>query len=285
MAYRLVVCNNKGGVGKTHTAVNIAVFLVETYGLRVRVVDLDPQADTSAMLGFEVDHDEEAPSVLEAIERAYVRQKLVTGTAADVVQACRWDVPWRDRLTFIPARFDLEEANHAAPHLDYLLRLRAAMEGTTDDVDVVIYDCPPSLGVLPKMAWADADDLLLITQPSFRSYRGMRRTLAELMYVRETLLVPDLDYCGFVINSMRRRTTNHEYWHGRIVEEFDPRRHWGTLPLRTQLGRLDDQLVPVALMPEKTADDRRVKAELAEFYRPLVQRVHELATTTITEEV
>lgn len=285
MAYRLVVCNNKGGVGKTNTAVNIAVFLVVEHGLRVRIVDLDPQADTSAMLRFEVDQDEDAPSVLEVIERAYVRKELVTGTAADAVQPCRWDVPWAEKLSFIPARFDLEEANHAASNLDHRMRLRAAMEGTDDDVDVIVYDCPPSLGVLPQMAWADADDLLLVTQPSFRSYRGMRRTHAELLYVREQLLVPDLDYCGFVINAQRGQTTNHQYWTRRIIDEFGPDRHWGTLPLRTQLARLDDQLVPVALMPATNAEDRRTKDTLTELYRPIVQRVHELATTTVTEEV
>lgn len=285
MAYRVAVCNNKGGVGKTNEGINLAVFLVAMYGLRVRVVDLDPQADASAAMGFEVDQAEDEPTILEAINAAYVRQRLVTGTAASVVQACRWDVPWRDKLTFIPARFDLEEVNHAAVNLDAYLRLRAAMEGTDADVDVIVYDCPPSLGVLPKMAWADCDDLILVTQPSFRSYRGLCRTRAELHYIREQLRVPDLDYVGVIINGHRTGTSSHDYWIGRIVEEFggeDGSKHWGTVPLRARLARLDDELLPVALMPEDTAKERGEKADLTNFYAPMVERLHRLALTTET---
>jgi chromosome partitioning protein len=280
VSYRLAVCNNKGGVGKTNEVVNLAVFLVTLFGLRVRVIDLDPQADASAALGFEVDQEEDAPSVYDAINEAYVRQRLVTGTATKAIQKCRWDVPWSQNLTFIPSRFDLEEANQVAPNLDYYLRLRAALEGTDDDVDVTIYDCPPSLGVLPQMAWADADDVMLVTQPSFRSYRGLRRTQAQLYYVRNTLLVPDLDIVGYVINGMRDQTKNHQYWTTRIVKEFGEDKHWGTVPLRAALARLDDQLKPVAFM-----DDGAEKAALTAHYEPIVRRIHQLATTTITEEI
>lgn len=285
MAYKLAVSQNKGGVGKTNEVVNLATFLITMHDLRVRVVDLDPQSDASAALGFEVDGaEEDQNSVLEVIERAYQRHKLVTGTAADAIQPCRWDVPWADKLTFIPSRFDLEDAHHVAPNRDAFLRLRAAMDGT-DDVDVVLYDCPPSLGILPQMAWADSDDVLLVSQPSFRSYRGLFRTHAQLLYVRDQLLVPDLDYAGFIINGVRDGTKNHKYWSKRIVDEFGAERHWATMPLRARLSRLDDELLPVALMPENEAKERELKEELTELYRPAVKRIHELATTTITEEV
>ncbi len=286
MAYKLAVSQNKGGVGKTNEVVNLATFLITMHDLRVRVVDLDPQSDASAALGFEVDGAEEDQlSVLEVIERAYQRHKLVTGTAADAIQPCRWDVPWADKLTFIPSRFDLEDAHHVAPNRDAFLRLRAAMDGTDDDVDVVLYDCPPSLGILPQMAWADSDDVLLVSQPSFRSYRGLFRTHAQLLYVRDQLLVPDLDYAGFIINGFRDGTKNHKYWAKRIIGEFGADRHWATMPLRARLSRLDDELLPVALMPENEAKERELKGELTELYRPAVQRIHELATTTVTEEV
>jgi chromosome partitioning protein len=267
-------------VGKTNLTVNLAVWLVVMFNLRVRLVDLDPQADSSAALGFEVDKEEDADSVLDIIEAAYVRQKLITGTAERAVQTCRWDVPWKDKLTFIPARFDLEDANHVSPNRDAFLRLRAAMEGTLDDVDVVLYDCPPSLGVLPQMAWADADDVLLVTQPSFRSFRGLLRTRAQLMYVRDQLLVPDLDYVGYVINGTREQTLNHQHWTRRIVNEFGEDRHWGTVPLRARLARLDDELKPVEFL-----DDGVEKTQLTDFYRPVVQKIHALATTITTEEI
>lgn len=283
MAYKLAVSQNKGGVGKTNEVINLAVFLIVLCGLRVRVVDLDPQSDASAALGFEIDGaEDEQITVLEVIERAYQRHKLITGTAADAIQRCRWDVPWADKLTFIPSRFDLEDAHHIAPNRDAFLRLRAGMEGTDDDVDVVLYDCPPSLGILPQMAWADADDVLLVSQPSFRSYRGLFRTYAQLMYVRDQLLVPDLDYAGFIINGHRDGTKNHKYWSGRIRDEFGADRHWATMPLRARLSRLDDELLPVALMPENDAKDRELKTELTELYRPAVDRIHQLASTTTT---
>lgn len=280
MSYKLAVCNNKGGVGKTNEVINLAVFLITMFGLRVRVVDLDPQADSSAALGFEVDTEEDAPSVYEAITDAYARQRLVTGTAARAIQKCRWEVPWKDKLTFIPSRFDLEEANQVAPNLDYYLRLRAAIEGTDDDVDVTLFDCPPSLGVLPQMAWADSDDVMLVTQPSFRSYRGLRRTQAQLYYVRDKLLVPDLDVVGYVINGARDQTKNHKHWTQRIINELGENKHWGTVPLRATLARLDDQLKPVEFM-----DDSAEKEALKAHYKPIVHRIHTLATTTINEEI
>ncbi|AHJ58552.1 chromosome partitioning protein (plasmid) [Amycolatopsis keratiniphila] len=267
-------------MGKTNEVINVAVFLVVMYGLRVRVIDLDPQADSSAALGFEVDTEEDAPSVYDAITDAYARQRLVTGTAARAIQECRWDVPWKDKLTFIPSRFDLEEANQVAPNLDYYLRLRAALEGTDDDVDVTLYDCPPSLGVLPQMAWADSDDVMLVTQPSFRSYRGLRRTQAQLYYVKDKLLVPDLDVVGYVINGARDQTKNHQHWTKRIISELGEDRHWGTVPLRATLSRLDDQLKAVEFM-----DDSAEKEALKAHYKPIVHRIHTLATTTINEEI
>lgn len=290
MAYKLAVAQNKGGVGKTNEVINLAIFLIVMCGLRVRVVDLDPQSDASAALGFEVDGaEDDAITVLDVIERAYRRHQLVSGTAADAIQPCRWDVEWRDKLTFIPSRFDLEDAHHVAPNRDAFLRLRAGMNGTDDDVDVVLYDCPPSLGILPQMAWADSDDVLFVTQPSFRSYRGLFRTHAQLLYVREQLLVPDLDYVGLIINGHRSGTQNHKYWTKRIVDQFasgeNEGRHWATMPLRARLARLDDELVPVALMPESDTRERELKTELTELYRPAVQRIHQLATTTVTEEV
>lgn len=274
----MAVANNKGGVGKTNQTINLATQLVVDHGMRVRVVDLDPQADASAALGFEVEREEDAPSVLDAIEAAFVRQRLVTGTAANTIQTCRWDVDWADKLSFVPARFDLEEATHVAPNRDACLRLRAALEGTDDDVDVVLLDCPPSLGLLAQMGWAAADDILLVGQPTFRSLRGMRRTRAQMLYVREQLLVPDLDYAGFVLNTVREQTLNHIHWSEKIVAEFGSDRHWGSIPLRARLSRLDDELKPVALMEESAE-----KHALVDLYRPIVQRVHRLAIETITE--
>ncbi|GAA1983159.1 ParA family protein [Amycolatopsis minnesotensis] len=280
MAYRLTVCNNKGGVGKTNLVIQLAALLAMDHGLRVRVVDLDPQADSSAAFNFEINGEEDVPSVLDVIEEAYVRQRLVTGTAARAVRPCTWDVPWADKISYIPARFDLEEANHIAPNRDAFLRLRAAMTETDGDVDVILYDCPPSLGVLPQMAWADSDDVLLVTQPSFRSWRGMRRTRAQLLYVRDNLLVPDLDFCGFVVTAFREQTKNHQHWRERITTEFGEDKLWGTVPLRAHIARLDDQLKPVALL-----EDNAERDALIGHYRPIANRVHHLATTIVTQEI
>jgi chromosome partitioning protein len=280
VAYKISICNNKGGVGKTNVTINVAACIAAIHGMSVRIVDLDPQADSSAALGFEVAEEEDAPSILDSINAAWVRQRLITGTASSAVQECRWDVPWADKISFIPARFDLEEANHVAPTRDSFLRLRAAMEDTTDDVDIVIYDCPPSLGVLPQMAWADSDDLLLVTQPSFRSFRGLRRTRSQLHYVREGLLVPDLDFCGVIINGTREQTKNHQHWTSRIVAEFGEDSHWGTIPLRARLSRLDDELRPVVMMEDGTE-----KNTLLDHYMPIADRIRELAKTTDTEEI
>lgn len=287
MAYKLAVSNNKGGVGKTNLVIQLAIFLITVFGLRVRIVDLDPQGDSSAALKFELEEEEDVDSVLEVIESAYQRRGFITGTAARAIQKCRFDVPWADKLTFIPSRFDLEQATHVGPDVDMLLRLRAAMDGTCDDVDVVIYDCPPNLGLLPKMAWADSDDVLLVSQPSFRSLRGLIRTQAELMYSRKSLGVPDLDIAGLVVTHYRApsgavKRNNHAYWLDRIVKHFGEEKPllWGVIPYKARLATLDDELKPIGLLPpsaERTA--------LEAPYLPIVKRLHDIALTTVHEEI
>lgn len=280
MAYKMSTIQNKGGTGKSSWAVNTAVYLIVNHGLKVRLKDLDPQSDASAMCRFEVEEEEGCDTIYEAIERAYRGRRLVTGTMADVIQPCRWDVPWRDKFSFVPSRFDLEDVHQGPPSTDALLRVRAASEGVDDDVDVVIYDCPPSLGMLPQMAWADSDDVVFVTQPSFRSYRGLCRTEAQLYYSRKDLKVPDLDYAGYVING-QRNTDNHRKWVPRIKKRFGPDRYWGTIPLRTKIGELDDELTPIAMMPENTAKSRAKKKELAELFEGPTKRLYELATSTV----
>ncbi|WP_344044212.1 ParA family protein, partial [Saccharothrix xinjiangensis] len=101
MAIRVALGNNKGGSGKTAGTVNLAAALAER-GLRVLVVDLDPQANASRRLGRRFDPTNPSTTVSEAIQNAG------QGVAADALVPCGWPDPYASRIDVIPARYDLE---------------------------------------------------------------------------------------------------------------------------------------------------------------------------------
>src|SRR4029450_481050 len=136
----LTVANQKGGVGKTTTAVNVAAALAQS-GLKVLVIDLDPQGNASTALGIE--HHAEVPSVYDV---------LVDGRpVAEVVQSCP-DIPG---LTCVPATIDLagaeiELVSLVARETRLKKAVSAFIEGRVaagEQVDYVFIDCPPSLGL------------------------------------------------------------------------------------------------------------------------------------------
>ena len=162
---RIAVGNNKGGVGKTTVTVNLAAALAEA-GRRVLVVDVDPQANAGRRLGVVHDPAAPRPTISEAI------QANAAGCAADVLVPCGWTGEEYRRIDVAPARFDLENRVSEAATLGAVLRLKTALDGVDDDHDVVLIDCPPSLGHLTQLALAAADAAVCVAEPEFRRDRG-----------------------------------------------------------------------------------------------------------------
>ena len=186
----IAVTNQKGGVGKTTTAVNLAACLAEAQ-FDVLLLDMDPQANASAGLG-----------VRPADPR--LTSYGVLGGAAGVSEST---VPTAiEHLSLLPASPDLAGAVvelAGAPRNEYVLEY--ALTGHVDRHDFVFIDCPPSLGVLTINALVAAREVLIPVQSEYYALEGLAQLLDTIALVQEHLN-PELDILGVVVTMYDGRT-------------------------------------------------------------------------------
>jgi cellulose biosynthesis protein BcsQ len=175
----LTVANQKGGVGKTTTAVNVAAALAQS-GLTVLVIDLDPQGNASTALG--IDHHAEVPSVYDV---------LVDGASLlEVVQQCTTV----DNLFCAPATIDLAGAEIELVSLvareSRLQKAIAAATETGHSFDYILIDCPPSLGLLTVNAMVAASEVFIPIQCEYYALEGLSQLLRNIELVKAHLNPP-----------------------------------------------------------------------------------------------
>ena len=213
----MTIANQKGGVGKTTTAVNIAASLAQ-HGARVLVIDLDPQGNASTAL--DVDHHAGVPSVYDV---------LVDDRPLAEIVAPAGEMPG---LYCAPATIDLAGAEiELVPVVARELRLARALRGfDTSHLDYVLVDCPPSLGLLTLNALVAAEEVLLPIQCEYYALEGVQQLLntAELVRVNFN---PGLHISTVLLTMYDGRT--------RLAADVadDVRAHFGTSVLRTIIPR------------------------------------------------
>lgn len=167
----IAIINQKGGVGKTTTAVNLSAALAES-GYRVCLIDLDPQAHASLHLGFDLAEDD--PSIYD----------VLTGDAHLV------DVQHRinGELWLVPSHIDLAAAElELAGEVGREVILRDKLAVDPGTFDYVIIDCPPSLGILTINALTAVREVLLPLQPHFLALHGLSKLLRTVEVVEQRL--------------------------------------------------------------------------------------------------
>lgn len=189
MARILSIVNQKGGVGKTTTAVNLATAMAAV-GKSVLLIDLDPQGNATTGFGF------------RDSERDLTSYDLLVGSATIKRAALPTKVP---HLSLIPTTMDLAGAElELVNEKQRETRLKHALQGALDDYDYVLIDCPPSLGLLTLNALVASDSVLIPLQCEFYALEGLSHLLKTIELVQGRLN-PDLDIQGVVLTMYDRR--------------------------------------------------------------------------------
>ena len=203
----LAIANQKGGVGKTTTAVNLGAGLAEL-GYRVLVVDLDPQGNATTGLGIN------ARNLQSSIYDALMNETPVD----DCIE------PTAVRNLFVaPATIDLAGAEiELVPAFSRELKLRRALAAIKDDFDYMLIDCPPSLGLLTVNGLAAADEVVVPIQCEYYALEGLGQLLRNVQLVQSNLN-PKLEVTAIILTMYDARTKLAEQVAQEVRDHFGPK--------------------------------------------------------------
>lgn len=201
----LAMCNQKGGVGKTTSTINLGAALAE-YGRRVLLVDFDPQGALSVGLGVQP-HQLDQTIYNVIMERSVQVEDVVMKTSVE-------------GMDLLPSNIDLSAAEvQLVAEVGREQTLRRALELVLPDYDYVLVDCQPSLGLLTVNALAAADGVIIPLECEFFSLRGVALLIDTIEKVRERLN-PKLEISGILATMFDPRTLHSREVMARVVEAF-----------------------------------------------------------------
>ena len=210
------IANQKGGVGKTTTAINLAASLA-VLEKKVLVIDADPQANTTSGLNFSPDNEEKRTLYEVMIGDIAVEDSLIQTEISNLHM-----IP--SHINLVGAEVELYEADNRESIL------RNALEPIRDKYDYIIIDCSPSLGVTTINCLVASDSVIIPVQPEFFALEGLGKLLQTIRLVQNGVN-PDLTIEGFVVTMFDGRTKVHT----QVVREL--RDHFNDMVFRTIIQR------------------------------------------------
>ena len=218
----VALANQKGGVGKTTTAVNLGAALAEL-GHRILLIDLDPQANATSSFG------------LQGADETSLYDPLLGGASiTEKILPTR-----RDCLFIVPADIDLAGAEVEIARMpNHLTRLAETLKPLQDDstFDFVLLDCPPSLGILMSNALAAADELLTPIQCEYFALEGLVKIVRLVEQVRDSGANRRLEISGIVMTMFDRRTNLSAQVVAEVREHFAERVYETVIPRSVRLS-------------------------------------------------
>ena len=212
MAKIIAVANQKGGVGKTTSAVNIAAAL-GTYGKRSLLVDIDPQGNATSGVGFDK----------RTIEKSTYEILLNEAKTDEVILHTKYD-----NLDLMPAGIDLAAAEFEIMEAsDRLQRLKKALLPIKQNYDYIIIDCPPSLGIITTNALTACDSVLVPIQCEYYALEGLSQLMNSVRYVKRKLN-EHIEIEGVLLTMYDGRLNLTQQVVGE-VKQFFPKKVFGTV--------------------------------------------------------
>lgn len=249
----IAVTNQKGGVGKTTTAVNLAYYLAKS-GHNVLLVDFDPQGNASSGLG--IDKQKLENSILDVVQNGSPISKVALKTK-------------HKKLTLVPATPQLANTEvELAKAERRFTRLKDALLATENEYDYIVIDSPPSLSLLTVNALIAAQYVILPVQAEFYALEGLGQLLETMQLVRKGMN-PGLALAGVLVTMFDSRTTLSGQVHEEVKKHFPGKVFKTIIPRNIRLAEAPSHGLPIGAYERWSKGARAYKA----LAKEVVERV------------